>query len=169
MTEQLNWTERPGSLAFSQSRSTTSRWNSPVILFPLPWVSSLPRALPWSCPSDVEAARWWASLPLAGGVQIPTLYLQDIQKEFQRSWIADRKIRESLLLLIIASSPLPTLTPIFQRPGGISLGCLPFFSAIDSIWLLCITRCVILNQGLSFLQTFRWDYRSHCGHGYRNP
>ena len=28
---------------------------------------------------------------------------------------------------------------------------------------------MILKQSLSLLQTFRWDYRSHCGHGCRNP
>ena len=91
------------------------------------------------------------------------------KQESQRSWIAGWRIRECLFLLIIASFPLPTLTAIFQRPGGISLGCLPFFSARDSVWVLCITRCVILKQSLSLLQTFRWDYRSHCGHGCRNP
>lgn len=46
--------------------------------------------------------------------------------------------------------PFPDLTAIFQRLSRISLGCLPFFSARDSVWSSLYHQMCDTNQSLSF-------------------
>lgn len=86
------------SLSLSQSRFGASSQDSSAV--PPSFVLGLQPSSGFhlSCPSEMEVGRWWPSLPSAGGVQIPPLHLQDIQKEFQRSLIASHSIRGRLFL-----------------------------------------------------------------------